>query len=170
MSPHASVPAAVTMASRPPAASAARLTAASASRAFARSTGSNANPFCGGTRSSTIAVPPCSSTAVATAAPRPDEPPVTRTVPTSSRTREHLRDQAGRATRHIGNDDGAATPFGERLRLGQLGDGIVAALDPHVRPDRAQDRARVVLVEDDDGVDARQSAEHRGAVVLLDER
>src|SRR4051794_18766773 len=173
MSPHASVPAAVTIASRPPARSAASCTARSASRGRARSTCVKANPFWGGTRSSTSAVPPPSSTASAIAAPRPDEPPVTRTVPSgrSAGTSESLRDQAGRrAARDIGNDDGAPAPGGEGLGLGQLGDGVVAALRPQVRAQRLEDGAWVVLVEDRDGVDAAEALEHRGPVLLGHER
>src|SRR3954471_11664895 len=173
MSPQASVPAAVTIASSPPAWRAARCTASSAARAFARSTCSNAKPFCGGWRSSTSAVPPPCSTASAIAAPSPDEPPVTSTVPSgrSTGTGEYLRDQPGRrATGDIGNDDGAPAPLGERLRLGQLGDGVVAALGPDVRLQRGEDGARVVLLEDRDGVHAGQAREHGRAVLLRDQR
>src|SRR5690242_18883198 len=120
-----------------------------------------------------MAVPPASSTAAATAAPRPEAPPVTSTVPgvRSAGTREHLRDQTGgRAAGDVGDEDRAAAPLGERLALRKLGHRVVAALDPDVRAQRAEHGARVVLVEDDDRVDARQSAQHRGAVILADQR
>src|SRR5215218_4268410 len=162
MSPHASMPAAVTTASSPSCSSTTARTAASASRPCARSTWRNAKPFDGGRRSSTTAVPPSALTAAAIAAPSPDAPPVIRTVPTgSSGTGENLLDQSGRrAAGHVRHDDGAPVPFGERLRLRQIGDGVVAALRPQVRAQLAQDRARVVLVEHDDRVDAAQRREH----------
>ena len=58
----------------------------------------------------------------------------------------------------------------QRRGLGQVGDGVVAALGPQVRPQLAQDRARVVLLEDRHRVDAGERGEDRGAVVLLDQR
>lgn len=77
MRPHASVPAAVTTASRPLWRDATRSTTASAARVSQRSTCSASNPLDDGDRSSTIGVPPASSTAAAIAAPRPEAPPVT---------------------------------------------------------------------------------------------
>src|SRR3954453_10108317 len=94
-------------------------------------------------------VPPAASTAWATAAPSPEDPPVTSTVP-SSDTSGRLSDKsAGRGTVDVGDEDGLPAPFGERLGLGQVGDRVVAALDPDVRPDPPQHRARVVGLEDD---------------------
>src|SRR4051812_37243954 len=120
--------------------------------------------------SSTTGVPPAASTACATAAPSPEDPPVTNTVP-SSDTSGRLSDKsAGRVTVDVGDEDGLAAPFGERLGLWQVGDRVVAALDPDVRPDPPQYRARVVLLEDDDLVDAGECAKHGGAVALPDER
>src|SRR3712207_4341395 len=96
-----------------------------------------------------IGVPPCSATAAATAAPRPDEPPVTTTVPSgrnpaspvaeempvsSADTRDGLLDDPGRGPPgDIGNDDGTAAPLGEHGRLRQLGRGVVPALRPQMR-------------------------------------
>jgi hypothetical protein len=67
-------------------------------------------------------------------------------------------------------DDGAAAPLGEHRRLGQVGGGVVAALDPDVGAQRAEDLGRRVLVEDGDDVDAVQCVEDRCAVVLGDDR
>src|SRR5215217_9660951 len=180
-SPHASVPAAVTTASRPPCSSAISRTAASVPRASERSCSRKAKPLGGGRRSSTTGVPPSASTAAATAAPRPEAPPVTITVPSGSAGRADsyarvdsfgrvsagtgdLDQPARRAARDVRHDDRAPAPLRKRLRLGQVGDRIVAALRPDMRAQLAEDGAGVVLLEDRDGVDAAQRREHRGAV------
>src|SRR5918998_344718 len=112
------------------------------------------------------------TTAAAMARPRPDEPPVTMTVPgLVSGTGEGLLDQSrGGAAGHVGHDHGAAAPAGERRRLGQVRGGVVAALGPDVGPQLGEDGTPVALLEDDDGVDAAQRSEHGGAVSLRDER
>src|SRR4051812_36916487 len=235
MSPQASVPAAVTTPSSPPCSSAAARTAASASRGRERSAAKKGNSSAGGRRSRTTGVPPPSWTAAATAAPSPDAPPVTSTVPSGlpppfscasvtddllsgaarlvdsvssvvahggapsvaaepprrSRGRPHRRpagrspcggDLVARAAARlvdqprrgpagdVRHEDGAAAPLGQRLGLGQIGDGVVAPLRPQVRAQLAQDRARVVLLEHRDGVHAGERAQHGRAVVLADER
>src|SRR5215210_310792 len=182
-SPQASIPAQVTTASRPPCSAATRRTASSASRGRERSTSSHPKPLGGGRRSSTTGVPPASSTAAATAAPRPDEPPVISTVPSASGTRHapfppdggpparRLLDQVrGGVAGHVAHEHGVAAPLLEHLGLGQLAGRVVAALRPHVRAQRAQDGARVVLLEDRDRADVRERREHRGAVALGHER
>src|SRR5215218_743908 len=169
-SPQASTPAAVTTASRPPWPAATRRTAASASRGRARSTGSKARPSAGDLTSSTTGVPPSSATAAATAAPRPDEPPVTMTVPRPSADTGHLDQPGGGSAGDVRHDDGAPTPLGQGRGLRQLGDRVVPALDPDVRLQRPQDRPRVVLLEDGHGIHAAQGREHRHAVLLADQR
>src|SRR4051794_37737492 len=171
--PHASVPAAVTTPRSPPFDSATRATTASAARVSDRSTRSKAKPFGGGLRSSTTGVPPASSTAPATAAPSPEAPPVTITVPVSSAdgTQRGLLDQSGtRFPVDERQDDRLAAPALEHGRLGQLAAGVVAALGPHVRAQALERVGRRVLVEDEDGIDAPQRAEDRGAVGLADHR
>src|SRR5215207_2169290 len=198
MSPHASMPAAVTTASNRPYSSATARTAASASRAWARSTNRKATPSAGSCRSSTTGVPPSAATAATIAAPSPDVPPVTITVPSGSLGMSHcpssslfrasapavrarwrtlarlapgLVDQPARRTAgDVRHDDGAPAPLGQRRSLRELADRVVAALRPHVRAQLAQDRAWVVLVEDRDGVDAAQRLQHGGAVGLRNER
>src|SRR5215204_6313760 len=169
MSPQASVPAAVTTASSPPCSSATARTAASASRGLARSTCLKATPPGGGWRSSATGVPPSASTAAATAAPRPEDPPVTSTVPRESSGTGDLDQSRGGAARHVGHEHGEPAPFGERGGLGQIGDGVVAPLGPDVRAQLAQDRPRVVLLEDRDGVDAPERLDHGGTVALADQ-
>src|SRR3954447_4020054 len=164
MSSQASVPAAVTSASSPPCASATRRTAASASRGCERSTCTSA----AGSMSSTTGVPPSAATAAAAAAPSPDAPPVTSTVPTSATA---PRDQGARRTSgDVGHDHGLAAPLGQRGRLRQVAHRVVAALGPQVRAQLAEDRTRVVLLEDGDGVHAAERGEHGPAVVLADQR
>src|SRR4029453_7526911 len=113
----------------------------------------------GGTRSSTSARPPASATARTVAAPSPDAPPVTRTVPISRRSsaipspcRRPFRGRTGQpgggAALQVGDDDDLAAPAGQQLRLRQRRGGVVAALDPHVRADPVQHGQRGVLGED----------------------
>src|SRR3954470_6910205 len=147
-------------------------TASSARRGKARSTISRSKPSSGSLRSSTTAVPPASRTARAVAAPRPDAPPVTITVPRPSGGRiNHPFDQAGaRASRDVREHKRLAAPRGDELGLGQLGARVVPALDPHVRAEPVQDRLGRVLVEDGNGVHALERLEHRRAVALRAER
>src|SRR3954471_3438646 len=171
--PQASVPAAVTTPRSPPPASATRSTTASAARVSDRSTRSNAKPFGGGLTSSTTGVPPAASTAAATAAPRPDAPPVTITVPSSSAdgTQRGLLDQSGTGLAvDERQDDGLAAPALEDGGFGQRAAGVVAALRPHVGPQALERGDRRVLLEDEHGVDAAQRAQDRGAVGLVDDR
>src|SRR4051812_4308458 len=109
--------------------------------------------------SSTTGVPPSSATAVATAAPSPDAPPVTMTMPRDSGDTGHLDQSRGRMFRYVRHDHRAGAPFGQHGGLGQFVDVVVAALDPDVGAQLAQDRARVVLLEDRDDVDAGERGE-----------
>src|SRR3954453_1944932 len=171
--PQASVPAAVTTPRRPPPASATRATTASAARVSERSTRSNAKPFGGGLRSSTTGVPPAASTAAATAAPRPDAPPVTITVPESSAdgTQGGLLDQSGAGLAvDERQDDGLPAPLLEDGGFGQVAAGVVAALRPHVGAQPRERGGRRVLLEDEHRVDAPQRAQGGGAVGLGDDR
>src|SRR3954463_9154849 len=114
----------------------------------------------GGLTSSTTGVPPWSATARATAAPRPEAPPVTMTVPRSGEvpsagTGDGLLDElGGRAPGHVRHEHDAAAPGGQGLRLRQVGARVVAALDPDVRTQALQRPRRLVLFEDQDGVHA----------------
>src|SRR3954464_5490791 len=154
-----SVPAAVTTASNvPPAPSMTRRVASSASRGRARSTISCGTPSTG-TRSSAIGVPPAARTASTTAAPRPEAAPVTSTVPRarSVATAYCLLDQeSGGTAGQVGQDDGLPAPALDHRRLGQVADGVVAALGPHVGSDFAQRVDRGVLLEYHHGIDAPQ--------------
>ena len=61
----------------------------------------------------------------------------------------------------VGLDDLVADDF---MRL------IRAALDQHVGPNRLEQRVRRVLIKDHDVLDAGQGGQHRGTVVLADDR
>src|SRR4051794_27413934 len=110
-------------------------------------------------------VPPASPTAATTAAPRPEEPPVTSTTPGDSGT-DPLDDRRGGPARDVGQDDGLPAPGLEELRLGEFADAVVAALDPEVGPELGEDGFGRVLPEDGDGVDAGERAQQRDAVLL----
>src|SRR4051794_34745286 len=176
-SPQASVPAAVTIPRRSPCRLATRSTAASAARPSVRSTRSYARPSAGGLTSRTTGVPPASRTAAATAAPSPEAPPVTMMVPSpgadpfSAGTGDCLLDELrGGAPGHVGHEHDATAPGGERLRLRQVRDGVVAALDPDVRAQALERARRLVLLEDEHRVDAAQRPQDGGAVGLRHER
>src|SRR4051794_11961040 len=182
--PHASVPAAVTTPRRSPWRSAMRWTAASAAAVSERSTASCSWPSSGAARSSTTGVPPAAATLAATARPSPEAPPVTITVPSATGAllvvsagavavgvsdgmqRGLLDESGGGAALDERQDDRAAAPLGEDGRLGQVGDGVVAALDPDVGSQLAQDLDGRVLLEEHDVIDAAQRGEHGGAVLL----
>src|SRR3954447_12914828 len=167
--PGRSIPAAVTTASSRPWRSATARTASSASRVCARSTSTKSPPSTpcptGAWRSRLTGVPPASRTAATTAAPRPEEPPVTSTTPGDSGT-DPLDDRRGGPARDVGQDDGLAAPGLEQLRLGQIRDAVVAALDPEVGPELGEDGFRRVLAEDCHGVDAGERAQQRHAILL----
>src|SRR3954451_770403 len=167
----ASTPAAVTTPRTSPCSWITRATAARASAGEARSTTSRSTPLSGSRRSRTTGVPPAPATAAATAAPRPDAPPVTMTVPRSDRTGGGLLEQSGAgAALEERQQLDAPAPSGDHLGLRQVGDLVVAALRPDVGSQALEQPDGRVLVEDHDLVDAAQRAQDRGAVLLRDER
>src|SRR3954471_3806762 len=155
--PHASIPAAVTTADSPPARSASAFVARSAARPSERSTCWDGTSRSGRFRSSTSGLPPLSDTAVTTAAPSPDAPPVTSTLPSSPPTRAHLLDQpGGRTAGDEGQDRDLAALALHHLGLGDRRRVVVAPLRVDVRAKRLQHGHRGVAVEGDDGVHALQ--------------
>src|SRR4051794_5935611 len=147
--PGLSTPAAVTTASStPPAPSTAACTAASAARGSARSTSSNANPSAGCCRSRTSGVPPAAATASATAAPSPDAPPVTSTVPMSAGIGQRPLDQGGRrAALEARHEYHLAAPLSEHRGLLELAARVVGTLHEQVRPQPVERRGGRRLVE-----------------------
>src|SRR3954447_21243756 len=141
-------------------------------------------PSAAAARSSTTGVPPGAAMAPATAAPSPEAPPVTRTVPSAlavavgassavsgDGTDRRLLDESGRGMAvEVGQQHDRTAPALDDLRLGQVGAAVVAALDPDVRSQPLQRPYRRVLVEDQHRVDTAQRAQHRGAVARADER
>src|SRR5919199_3622689 len=99
-------------------------------------------------RSSTTGVPPSRATAAPTAAPSPEEPPVTSTTPRSASTLDDLLDEPRRgAALHEGQDHRLPPPLGERVGLGQLRRDVVDALGEDVGTQASQEQDRGVLVE-----------------------
>src|SRR5690242_15714680 len=169
--PQASMPAAVTTPAMAPCSPATAATAASAARLSARSTWCAANPLAGGARSRTTGTPPASCTAWATASPRPDDPPVTMTVPSSdAMDGGPLEDSCARLALQEREQDDLAAPPGQHARLGQLAVGVVGALGPDVRTQALEHRRGRVLVEDHHAVDAAQRPQDGGAVLLAHDR
>src|SRR4051812_35314867 len=151
-------------------------TASSAAAVSARSTISCSSPAGGGRRSSTTGVAPDDAMRQATAAPRPDAPPVTTTVPTSLTTRllDQLRTRAGDQARRrpalqVRHHDHRAAPAPQHLGLGDPPRAVVVALHEHVGPQALERAHRGRLVEDHHLVDALQTPQDRRAVALADE-
>ena len=89
-----------------------------------------------------------------TAAPRPDAPPVTRTVPGGAYRARVLASwsrSGGGAALEVGQDHGLAAPRREQGGFGQVGRARSRRPWPTRRAAAVEHRLRGVLVEDDDG-------------------
>src|SRR3954447_149236 len=150
--PGSSTPAQHTTASIPPKVSIAAIVACSAAAVSARST-SIVLVDDDGLRSSEMTLASKPVRAAHVAAPRPDDPPVTRTRQldgSAHMSGPDLFDDAGRgAAGEIWHRDHDATPFLQCRCLRQRGGRVVATLDEDLRTQLAQCSGWRVLVEHD---------------------
>src|SRR5215210_6407650 len=164
--PGTSVPAQVTTPRRSAWRSATWRTTSSASFESARSTCSNSlgAPPSGGRRSRFTGRPPAPATAATMAAPSPEEPPVTTTVPRgvgSTATADGLLEESGGgAALEVGDGHDLAAPLRQGPRLRQVGAGVVGALREDRRAQPLEHLGGGVLVEHHHGVHRVEPKQH----------
>src|SRR4051794_28019666 len=97
-------------------------------------------------------------TACTTAAPRPDDPPVTSTLPNSAgATTDDLLDESGAGpSLQVWNDGHLTAPLPQDRRLRKVSHAVVASFHEDVRTQSSQHRLGRELLEHRDGIDAAE--------------